>query len=176
MGQEDTATDAPVGTTQAPAPAGASDVLRLCGRHTNGVDAKARVVMPASFRPAFAGGGLLTVWQDRCLAAFPLVEFDRYVAHMRRALATAGEAEPDAVLRELYATTSEMRLDVQGRLVLPEELRALVGIDGEVRFQGFGRRVELWPAVALDPDDAADHRATIGLLQSTFDLADHIEG
>ena len=49
-------------------------------------------------------------------------------------------------------------------------------IDGEVRFQGFGRRVELWPAVDLDPDDAADHRATIGLLQSTFDLADHIEG
>ena len=73
MGQEDTATDAPVGTTQAPAAAGPA-VLRLCGRHTNGIDAKARVVMPASFRPAFAGGGLLTVWQDRCLAAFPLVE------------------------------------------------------------------------------------------------------
>jgi len=173
MGQEDTAIDAPATATTAPTPVAPRP---LCGRYTNAVDAKSRVVMPSVFRPAFADGGLLTVWQDRCLAAFPAPEFDRYAAHMRRALASSGEAEPDTILRELYATTTELRLDVQGRLALPDDLRALVGIDGEVRFQGFGRRVELWPAAAVDPDEAADSRATIGLLQSTFDLAEHVEG
>lgn len=173
MGQEEVTVDAPQATSGSTAP---SVAHRFCSRYTNGVDAKGRVVMPASFRPAFAPGGYLTVWQDRCLAAFPTTEFDRYVAHIGRGLASSGEGAPDAVLRELWATTTEMRLDVQGRLALPEDLRTLVGIGADVQFQGFGSRVELWPTGAIDPDDSADHRATIGMLQSMFDLSDHFEG
>jgi len=162
------ATPAPVTLPAEPAP-------RFCGRYTNTVDAKSRVVLPASFRgPFLAGGGLLTVWQGQCLAAMAPTEFDRYAAHMARQLAAINEPHPDAILRALWGATSEFKLDVQGRLVLAEDLRSEVGIGTEVRFQGFGRRVELWPADASPADEAerADHLATIGMLQSSYDLPD----
>lgn len=144
--------------------------LRLCGRYTNGVDSKSRVVMPAPFRVAFAAGGFLTPWRGACLAAMGPAAFDRYRRHTARFLAEAGEPDIDGVLRTLWSSTVDVRLDVQGRLVLPEEVRSQVGITDEVRFVGYGDRVELWPG-AVTPgelDERADHLATLATVQGAY--------
>lgn len=144
--------------------------LRLCGRYTNGIDSKSRVVMPAPFRSPFAAGGYLTPWRGACLAAMGPEEFDRYRAHTARELAGRQEPDIDGILRTLWSSTVEIRLDVQGRLVLPEEVRSQVGITDEVRFVGHGSRVELWPA-AVTPDELderADHLATLTAVQGTY--------
>lgn len=149
---------------------GAPAPLRLCGRYTNAIDAKSRVVLPSAFRAAFAEGGFLTPWKGQCLAAMGPAEFDRYRGHVVRRLVDQGEGEVDAVLRTLWSSTVELRLDVQGRLVLPEEVRSQVGITDEVRFVGHGSRVELWPA-AVTPeelDERADHLATLAVVQGTY--------
>lgn len=155
------------GTTSDPA---AGVVLRLCGRYTNGIDAKSRVVMPAPFRAAFAEGGFLTPWRSACLAAMGPEEFDRYRVHAVREMAERGEPDVDRVLGTLWSSTVEIRLDLQGRLVLPEEVRSQVGITDEVRFVGHGARVELWPA-AVSPDELderADHLATLAVVQGSY--------
>lgn len=144
--------------------------LRLCGRYTNGIDSKSRVVMPSAFRAAFAEGGFLTPWRGVCLAAMGPDEFDRYRAHTARHLADRQEPDIDGILRTLWSSTAEVRLDVQGRLVLPEEVRSQVGITDEVRFVGYGTRVELWPA-AVTPDELderADHLATLSAVQGAY--------
>ncbi len=144
--------------------------LRLCGRYTNAIDSKSRVVMPAPFRAAFAAGGFLTPWRGACLAAMGPEEFDRYRGHTARHLADRREPDLDGILRTLWSSTVEIRLDVQGRLVLPEEVRSQVGITDEVRFVGHGGRVELWPA-AVTPgelDERADHLATLSTVQGTY--------
>jgi len=172
MGQVDTdaeqGTGALVAPPVAPAPA-------FCWEYVNGIDAKARVVLPAPYRAGFADGGYLTVWQERCLAAMPTPEFHAYVDHIARQLGTGIEEDPGEVLRELWARSVELKLDVQGRLSLPDALRSHVGIGSEVRFVGFGRRVELWPAVvsAADEDERRDLRATIALLQADYDVPRH---
>lgn len=173
MGQAPTNEVAEVGADSAVAPASpTASRPRFTWEYRNGVDAKSRVVLPAPYRPAFAEGGYLTVWQDRCLAAMPVAEFDAYVAHLEGALAGSHEVEPEAILRELWRTTLDFRLDIQGRLSLAEPLREAVGLGGEVRFVGFGRRVELWPAEVTAEQEAErdDHRATIALLQSSYDV------
>ena len=173
MGQVPTTEVGEVGTAAAvAAPPAAPARPRFTWEYRNGVDAKSRVVMPAPYRSAFADGGYLTVWQDRCLAAMPVAEFDAYVAHLEQALAVSHEVEPDAILRELWRTTLDFRLDIQGRLSLAEPLREAVGLGGEIRFVGFGRRVELWPAEVTAEQEAErdDHRATISLLQSSYDV------
>lgn len=150
----------------------ATDRARFCFEYVNTIDAKSRVVLPAAYRPHFEGGGLLTVWQGRCLAAMPRPEWDAYVDRIALAL-SAGHAEhPDEVLRELWRSTVDVRLDVQGRLALDAKLRAAVGIGTDVRFVGFGRRVELWPTSASAELQAErdDHRATIALLQASYDV------
>ncbi|HMJ76221.1 MAG TPA: hypothetical protein VK507_09620 [Iamia sp.] len=173
MGQDATTQVGEVGTTGAlVAPAAAPPRARFTWEYRNGVDAKSRVVLPAPYRPAFADGGYLTVWQDRCLAAMPAAEFDAYVTHLEGALAGSHEVEPEAILRELWRTTLDFRLDIQGRLSLAEPLRQAVGLGREIRFVGFGRRVELWPAEVTAEQEAErdDHRATISLLQSSYDV------
>lgn len=143
---------------------------RLCGRFTNGIDAKSRVVMPAAFRAPFAvDGGMITPWRGTCLAAMAPQEFDRYVARAAASLTAAGE-DVDGHLSTLWSSTVAFTLDLQGRLVLPEEVRSQVGITDEVRFQGRGRRVELWPGAvsAEELDERADHLATLGVVQRSY--------
>lgn len=155
--------------------AGEGDLLArptFCAEHRNGIDAKSRVVMPAPYRPHFAAGGFLTVWEGRCLAAFPRGEWERYVAAIRRSLASSAEEQPTEILREMFRSTIEFKLDVQGRMVLDADTRARVGIGSEVRFVGFDRRVELWP-VEVDLADEAeqvDRRETLSVLQRSYDL------
>lgn len=149
----------------------AASAVRLCGRFTNGIDAKSRVVMPAAFRAPFSSaGGLLTPWRGSCLAAMAPTDFDAYGAEVaRRLVATEGE-DADRVLGTLWSSTVSFTLDLQGRLVLPEEVRSQVGITDEVRFQGRGRRVELWPGLitAAELDERADHLDTLAVLQGAY--------
>ncbi|WCO65229.1 division/cell wall cluster transcriptional repressor MraZ [Iamia majanohamensis] len=167
MGHASVETEGEARRDDGPAPAPPS---RLCGRFTNGIDAKSRVVMPAAFRAPFAAdGGLITPWRGTCLAAMAPGEFDLYVARAAASLADAGE-DVDRHLSTLWSSTVTFGLDLQGRLVLPEEVRSQVGITDEVRFQGRGRRVELWPGAitAEELDERADHLVTLGVVQSAY--------
>ncbi|MGI8937109.1 MAG: division/cell wall cluster transcriptional repressor MraZ [Iamia sp.] len=146
------------------------DSPRLCGRFTNGIDTKSRVVMPAAFRAPFADdGGFITPWRGTSLAAMARTEFDAYQATTARRLVEAGE-DADRILSTLWSSTVRFTLDLQGRLVLPEEVRSQVGITDEVRFQGRGPWVELRPGqiTADELDERADHLATLAVLQSTY--------
>lgn len=150
------------------------------GEYANGVDTKGRVVLPVIYRRAFEAGGRILPWQGECLAALPEAAYVDHVTGIHRQLlrAAAGVGEPAEVMRELRRGAFEIKLDIQGRLTLPEEMRALAGIGDTVRFVGNGPRVELW--AAADPDDRAaeraDHRATIALLQRAYDDVHLLEG
>ncbi len=47
--------------------------------------------------------------------------------------------------RQLFARASSCSLDRQGRLVLPSEMCAALGLCGEVVLAGGGSRIEVWP-------------------------------
>jgi MraZ protein len=108
------------------------------------VEANGRIALPSVFRPAFAAGGYLRVFEGPCLAlwtAFDFVEYvDRRMTERRKAGLTSGQ-----VRKVLYATAKLVRPDAQGRIVLPEELRSKVGIGSELVAIGSFDRIELWP-------------------------------
>lgn len=171
MGQTGTETEDEARGASSLAEAQPAGPSRLCGRYTNGIDTKSRVVMPAAFRTSFAAeGGLLTPWGNICLAAMAPAEFDVYRTHVARRLADQDEPDIEGILRTLWSSTVDFKLDVQGRLVLPEEIRSQVGITNEVRFQGYGRRIELWPGLVTshELDDRTDHLATLAVVQATY--------
>lgn len=175
MGQAldtDGATDAETAAADVGAPARPAHRPTFGFEHRNGIDSKSRVVLPSVYRGDFADGGRLTLLNGRCLAAFPPDEFVRWESHVRTSLASSAEPDPADILRELYRNTTDIKLDIQGRMVVPEVLRAIVGIGDEVRFVGCGSRVELWPADESDEraEERADHRATIAMLSTSFDI------
>jgi MraZ protein len=115
------------------------------------IDDKGRLILPASYRRAFADGGYVTYWAAGTLALLTPDEYQRRFRRIQRSLRsgdTAGQEllAPREALRVLTALSHTFQSDVQGRFVIKSELRERAGIDGEVEIVGAGYRIEVMPA------------------------------
>jgi len=118
------------------------------GESNHTLDAKHRVFIPKRFQEDFGRDGqghlsvIVTRGFERCLFLFSEAGFEE----VRRRLKTqsfAG-AELRKMQRLFFANTHQCQLDASGRLVLPEKLRTLAGIEREVVMVGVADRAEIW--------------------------------
>ena len=121
---------------------------RFVSTFTNKIDAKARVSIPAPFRailerdgyaggiycypsldaPALdAGGQSLAQKIDGLLAGLPDYSDER-----------------DELSVALYGDVHTLAIDQDGRIVLPETLRAHAGLSTHVAFVGLGQKFQMW--------------------------------
>jgi len=106
------------------------------------LDTKGRVILPARFRAIFGPSGYVSQYQDRCLALWPPDEFDKQMAEME-VLQEQGRAERN--LARIWASGSaEVEIDRQGRVAIPNYLRAFARLAAAVLVIGALNRVELW--------------------------------
>jgi len=123
-------------------------VAELLGQHRYQLDAKGRIVLPAKYRDAFKAGVFLTLGQDGCLFAYPKDEWQRRGTEVRSSPLSGQEARNYA--RMFFGNAERVDLDSQGRLVIPQTLRARVGLDREAIVLGVGERLEIWAGPAWD--------------------------
>lgn len=64
--------------------------------------------------------------------------------------------------RDFYEYVSEVSLDTSGRVLLPPDLRELVGIGDEVVMVGLQSRVEIWPTEAWAARDRGPYSPKAG--------------
>ena len=141
---------------------------RFVSTFTNKIDAKGRVSVPAPFRailgrdgyagsiycypsldaPALdAGGERLAQKIDGLLAGLPDYSDER-----------------DELSVALYGDVQILSLDGDGRIVVPEELRAHAGLSGAVTFVGLGDKFQMWAPDKFEErrrrarDKVQDHR------------------
>ncbi|HEY3291203.1 MAG TPA: division/cell wall cluster transcriptional repressor MraZ [Anaerolineae bacterium] len=119
-------------------------------RHT--LDEKSRITLPAKYRMELAVGVVMTTGFDRCLLVFSQQEFDR-LADKMSTMQFIGR-EQTSLRRKFYSDASDALPDKQGRVIIPEHLRAFAGITNDVVIAGIGRYIELWC-----PDEWAKARA-----------------
>ncbi len=121
---------------------------RFVSTYINKIDAKGRVSVPAPFRtildrdgyaggiycypsldaPALdAGGKTLAENIDRILDGLPDYSDER-----------------DELSVALYGDVVTLTIDQDGRIVLPEPLRAHAGISSHVAFVGLGQKFQMW--------------------------------
>jgi MraZ protein len=120
---------------------------RFVSNFTLRLDSKGRVSIPAPFRsvltrdgfeglycyptldrPALdAGGHALLAEIEALIARFPAY------FHERERFATA-----------LYGTSEVLRMDAEGRVVLPEALKTHAGITEAAAFVGLGNKFQIW--------------------------------
>lgn len=103
------------------------------------IDAKGRLVLPSTFRPAFEGGGVLT-FQGRYVGIF---ERPRWVAHLRD-MTDSGEFSAEEI-HYVKSFVTEFTPDAQNRVTVPARLRARSGIDREVALIGMGDHIAVYP-------------------------------
>ena len=122
---------------------------QFLGTHTNKLDAKGRVSIPAPFRAALRatpGEGAPLVLRPShkypCVEGWPAAAFQTLAASLD-GLSTFGE-EHDALAAALYADANPSEPDKEGRIVLPADLIAHAGLGDSVVFLGLGRIFQIW--------------------------------
>ena len=129
-------------------------VGELVGQHRYSLDAKGRIALPGKFRDAFGDGLYLTLGQERCLYAFPKDEWERQSRQVRTALSRGQEGR--AYERMFFSNAEPVELDKQGRVVIPQRLRAQIALDREAVVIGVWDRMEIWNAAEWDRYEQAN--------------------
>jgi len=124
------------------------------GESSLSLDDKGRVVIPRRLQAGLERDGegrttaVITRGFEGCLFVFAEPSFDAVLARMRTGVFD-GPAERK-MQRLFFANAHRCALDSAGRLLIPEKLRRLVGIEKEVVLVGLVDRLELWPKATWD--------------------------
>ncbi|HEY9051067.1 MAG TPA: division/cell wall cluster transcriptional repressor MraZ [Gammaproteobacteria bacterium] len=110
------------------------------------LDAKGRMAMPARYRDRLVetcGGRLVvTVDRDRCLLVYPLHEWELIEAQLVALPSLNKQAR--LLQRLLIGHATEVELDSQGRILLPNMLRDYAALDKKIVLIGQGKKFEIW--------------------------------
>lgn len=112
------------------------------GTYQHSLDAKGRLILPAPTRAPLAEGCVVTAGQDHCLYLYPTEEWER-VAGRLRTVRLANRAARDFT-RFFFSSASPQAPDGQGRILIPENLRAYARLARDVTVLGVDQRVEIW--------------------------------
>lgn len=115
------------------------------GEYRHSLDNKGRVSIPAKFREKlFAGGAIITRGLDGCLFVFSAKEWEG-LAQKLISLPLA-QANSRAFVRLMLAGATDVELDNQGRILIPDYLRNYAGLKKQVIITGLYNRIEIWDA------------------------------
>lgn len=117
------------------------------GLSTISVDGKGRLAIPARYRDALAVSTrtylvlTLNPW-DRSLWLYPLPEWEFIETKLKELSDVDKHSRRTKQIMRGYAT--DCGCDAQSRVLLPQELRDIAGIEKRVAFLGQGNKFEIW--------------------------------
>ena len=114
----------------------------LLGEYKHNLDLKGRIAMPAKFREQIKGGAIITRGLDHCLFVFGKNEWE-ILAQKLISLPLA-QANSRAFVRLMLAGATDVDLDAQGRVLIPDYLREYARLKKEATITGLYNRMEIW--------------------------------
>lgn len=114
----------------------------LIGEFQHNIDNKGRLTMPAKFRPDLGATFIVTRGLDGCLFGFPMSSWEIIHEKLKELPLTKKDAR--AFTRFFYSAATEVEIDKQGRVNLPNNLIEYAKIDKECRVIGVADRIEIW--------------------------------
>lgn len=114
----------------------------LLGEYKHNLDTKGRMAIPAKFREKLSAGAIITRGIDNCLFVFADTEWEK-LANKLIALPLA-QADARAFVRLMLSGATDVEIDSQGRILIPDSLRKYAGLKKEVVVAGLYNRIEVW--------------------------------
>ena len=112
------------------------------GTYSHSVDDKGRLIIPARFRASLGKGLHITTGIDNCLVIYNDADWEKLAGEINELPMTKRSAR--YLKRHFIGNSEEIDVDKQGRIVIPENLRTLAGIDKEAVLIGIGEQIEVW--------------------------------
>jgi MraZ protein len=122
----------------------------LHGTYECTFDNRFRLAIPAKVRDAFVEGAAVSMWFDDCAIVAPRLDWPDIVREVFGVMDVQNPRQR-RLSRYLHAYTQEIdSLDRQGRIIVPENVRARAGLDGKVKVVGAGDYLEIWNPARLE--------------------------
>lgn len=118
------------------------------GEFAQSADAKGRVFIPARLRDELGEGFVVTRGFDRCLCVYPKTEWEIFAAKID----TFPTVQARKVRRFIFSAASDPKLDSQGRVLIPQNLREYAGIEKDIVVIGVGSYIEIWAQSEWDKE------------------------
>mgnify|MGYP001578097496 FL=1 len=112
------------------------------GEFKHNLDSKGRMAIPAKFRQKLTGGAIITRGLDKCLFLFTGKDWET-LAQKLISLPLA-QANSRAFSRLMLAGATDVEIDKQGRILIPDYLREYAGLKKEIIVAGLYNRIEIW--------------------------------
>jgi len=116
----------------------------LLGEYKHNLDAKGRIAVPAKFRDKLSAGAIITKGLDNCLFVFASKEWQELVTKLTAL--PISQANSRAFARLMLAGATDVELDKQGRILVPEYLKKFADLKKIAIVAGLYSRVEIWDA------------------------------
>lgn len=118
------------------------------GEYSLSIDEKGRLALPKKFRKEMQKGAVVTRGIDSCLFVYPESEWNK-LADKISALPLS-QKNTRAFARLMLAGAMDVRLDKQGRIIVPDYLRKYAGTNKKVVVAGLLDRLEIWDEAAWE--------------------------
>ena len=115
------------------------------GQFQHNLDDKGRLMIPARFRELLEGGAFITQGFDKCL----MVMTKTYFKQVYERIGTTNLTDPSArsLRRLLLSNAYPVEVDKVGRILVPQNLRTFMQMEGEAIVAGQGEYFEVWKPV-----------------------------
>lgn len=112
------------------------------GEYYYTIDPKGRIAIPSKLRNLLSQGGVITKGLDNCLFVFSIADW-RQMAEKIKGLPLS-QSNSRAFARLMLAGAMDVKLDSQGRILVPDYLRRYVGLNKKIVLAGVYNRLEIW--------------------------------
>ena len=156
-------------------------VLSFTGEHTQKVDGKGRMSIPADFRRVLEAGDpewttglsprMYLLYVDHLknqLHGYTVDEFNKVVDQINAL--PRGSANKKKLSRLIIGQSIRLDVDKDGRTVMPIKQRQKLGLtDGELTFSGLGDHFEIWKAETFAAEVSEDLTGWLDEQEDGFD-------
>ncbi|KKR07256.1 MAG: protein MraZ [Parcubacteria group bacterium GW2011_GWC2_39_14] len=112
------------------------------GEYNYSIDIKGRVAIPAKFRVALSKGAVVTRGLDNCLFIYSRTEWT--VLAEKLSSLPISQANTRAFSRLMLAGAMDVKIDRQGRIIIPDYLKKYAGMKKRAIIAGLYNRLEVW--------------------------------
>lgn len=110
------------------------------GEYQHTLDTKGRLFIPAKLREELGDGFVVTKGLDECLFVYPQNAWKQLEENIRR----LPMSKSRGLQRFFLSSAADVRVDKQGRIIVPPVLRNYAQLEHEVTIIGVGERAEIW--------------------------------
>jgi MraZ protein len=114
----------------------------LIGEYQHSIDLKKRLAVPSKFRSELKSKVVVTRGLDKCLFVYPMKAWEELASKL--GTLPVGEAGTRSFIRLMLAGATDVDVDKQGRILIPDYLKNYAGLGKNVIVAGVYNRLEIW--------------------------------